>query len=163
MAAKKKTPVASGGQETTTGWDVVASGSNDTTVVPGSERGDTTSSPVYTVLPKLTDVHLAELRRSGISDEVIDSSGIYSARNVEALPEPLQWIGSHAGALPALVFPMEEAGVGETWQVKPATPITHSPTALWLNTWHPLIAPAQSCPLILNVVQSRMPPNALWS
>lgn len=81
---------------------------------------------MYTVLPKLTDAHLAELRRSGVSDEVIDSSGVYSARNVEALPEPLQWIGSHAGAFPALVFPMKEAGVGETWQVKPASPITFS-------------------------------------
>ena len=126
METKKKTPVATGGQETTTGWDAAVSGSHDTTVASDRHRDDTTSLPVYTVLPKLTDAHLAELRRSGISDEVIDSSGVYSARNVEALPEPLQWIGSHAGALPALVFPMEEAGVGETWQVKPASPITFS-------------------------------------
>ena len=126
MDAKKKTPVATEGQETTTGQDAAVSDLNDTTVVSDGRQEDTTSSPVYTVTPKLTDVHLAELRRSGISDEVIDSSGVYSARNVEALPEPLQWIGSHAGALPSLVFPMEEAGVGETWQVKPATPITFS-------------------------------------
>ncbi|HJE84404.1 MAG TPA: DUF3854 domain-containing protein, partial [Corynebacterium amycolatum] len=126
MDAKKKTPVATGGQETTTGQDAAVSDLNDTTVVSDGRQEDTTSSPVYTVTPKLTDVHLAELRRSGISDEVIDSSGVYSARNIEALPAPLQWIGSHAGALPSLVFPMEEAGVGETWQVKPATPITFS-------------------------------------
>lgn len=127
MNTKKKTPVASGGQETTTaGQGAVASDKNDTTVVSDRQQEDTTSSPVYTVLPKLTEEHLAELRRSGISDEVINSSGIYSARNVEALPEPLQWIAQHEGALPALVYPMEEAGVGKTWQVKPATPITFS-------------------------------------
>ncbi|KQB84263.1 DNA polymerase [Corynebacterium oculi] len=126
MEAKKKTPVATGGQNNDNGQAVSVSACDDTTVVSDGQQEDTKSSPVHTVTPKLTDEHLAELRRSGISDEVIDSSGVYSARNVEALPEPLQWIGSHAGALPALVFPMEEAGVGETWQVKPATPITFS-------------------------------------
>src|SRR5699024_10394387 len=118
MEEKKKTPVASGGQkETTTGWDIVASGSNDTTVVSDGQQDDTHSSPLYTVLPKLTDAHLAELRASAISDEVINACGVYTARTVEALPPALQWIGP--GALPSPVFPMEEISGETTYQVKP--------------------------------------------
>ena len=119
MEAKKKTPVATGGQNNDNGQAVNVSACDDTTVVSDRQLEDTTSSPMYTVLPRLTNAHLTELRCSGISDEVIYSSGVYSARNVEALPEPLQWIGSHTGAFPVLVLPMEEAGVGKTWQVKP--------------------------------------------
>lgn len=100
-------------------------GSNTTVTVSDGQAAGT--GPVeYTVMPKLTEAHLTELHCSGISDDVINSSGIYTARNVEALPEPMRWIVSHEDALPALVFPMEEAGVGGTWQVKPATPITFS-------------------------------------
>ena len=40
MEEKKKTPVATGGQETTTGWDAVASGPNDTTVVSLGQQED---------------------------------------------------------------------------------------------------------------------------
>ena len=69
------------------------------------------------MLPKLTDAHLAELRSSAISDEVIDACGVYTARTVEALPPALQWIGPDA--LPSLVFPMEEISGETTYQVKP--------------------------------------------
>ena len=55
MDAKKKTPVATGGQETTTGQDAAVSGLDDTTVVSDRQPEDTSSSPVYTVLPKLAD------------------------------------------------------------------------------------------------------------
>ena len=118
MDTKKKTPVASGGQKATTaGQGAVASGSNDTIVVSLGQQEDTTSSPEYTVLPKLTDAHLAELRASAISDEVIEASGAYTARTVEALPPAIQWIGPEA--LPALVLPMEESSGETTYQVKP--------------------------------------------
>jgi|GEM_PF-400320 len=96
------------------------------TVMVSDGQAAGTDPVEYAVTPKLTEAHLTELHRSGISDDVINSSGIYTARNVEALPEPMRWFGSHENTLPALVFPMEEAGVGETWQVKPATPITFS-------------------------------------
>ena len=117
MDTKKKTPVATGGQETTTGQDAAVSGLNDTTVVSDRQPEDTTSSPVYTVLPKLTDEHLEELRASAISDEVIEACGVYSARTIEAVPKELQWIG--VGAMPALVLPMEESSGETTYQVKP--------------------------------------------
>lgn len=95
---------------------------NDTVMVSDCQATGTDSDE-HIVLPKLTREHRAELHRSGISDYVIDSNGIYTACNVEELPEPLQWIGQHEDVFPALVFPMEEADVGKTWQVKPATPI----------------------------------------
>lgn len=117
MEAKKKTPVATGGRETTAGQGAVASDHNDTTVVSDRQPEDTTSSPVYTVLPKLTDEHLEELRSSAISDEVIEACGVYSARTIEAVPKELQWIGPDA--LPSLVFPMEEISGETTYQVKP--------------------------------------------
>ena len=117
MEAKKKTPVASGGQETTTGQDAAVSDLNDTTVVSLGQPGDTTSSPVHTVTPKLTDEHLEELRSSAISDEVIEACGAYSARTIEAVPKELQWIGPDA--MPSLIFPMEEVSGETTYQVKP--------------------------------------------
>lgn len=116
MEAKKKTPVATGGQNNN-GQGVGVSGSNDTTVVSDRQQEDTNSSPEYTVLPRLTTEHLEELRSSAISDEVIKTCGAYTARSVEALPPALRWIG--AEALPALVIPMEEIGGETTCQVKP--------------------------------------------
>src|SRR5699024_2293801 len=47
----------------------------------------------------------------------INACGVYTARTVEALPPALQWIGP--GALPSLVFPMEEISGETTYQVKP--------------------------------------------
>ena len=70
-------------------------------------------------LGALSNEHLAELRASGISDEVIASCGAYTAYTVEDLPEPLQWIGRFKDAFPVLVFELQEAGQGTTWQVKP--------------------------------------------
>ncbi|WJY89010.1 DNA polymerase [Corynebacterium confusum] len=117
MEAKKKTPVATGGQNNDNGQAVSVSACNDTTVVSDRQLEDTKSSPVHTVTPKLTDEHLEELRSSAISDEVIASCGVYSARTIEAVPKELQWIGPDA--LPALVFPMEEISGETTYQVKP--------------------------------------------
>lgn len=86
--------------------------SHDTTVVsPVQQESD--------VLPRLAADHLAELRDSAISDDVIDASGVYTAYVKEDLPEPLQWIADFENALPSEVFPLEEAGKGLTWQVKP--------------------------------------------
>lgn len=70
-------------------------------------------------LGSLSDEHLAELRASGISDEVIASCGAYTAYTVKDLPEPLQWIGRFNGAFPVSVYELQEAGQGTTWQVKP--------------------------------------------
>lgn len=117
MEAKKKTPVATGGQNNDSGQAVSVSACNDTTVVSDGQQEDTKSSPVHTVLPKLTSAHLEELRASAISDEVIASCGVYTARTIEAVPKELQWIGPDA--LPALVFPMEEISGETTYQVKP--------------------------------------------
>ena len=117
MEAKKKTPVATGGQNNDNGQAVSVSACNDTTVVSDGQQEDTNSSPVHTVLPKLTSAHLEELRSSAISDEVIASCGVYSARTIEAVPKELQWIGPDA--LPAPVFPMEEISGETTYQVKP--------------------------------------------
>jgi DNA polymerase-1 len=78
------------------------------------------SAPVHSVLDqRLSAEHLAELQASAVSDDVIEASGVYTAWTTEDLPEPLQWVGNRDGALPALVFPLAEAGGGETWQVKP--------------------------------------------
>lgn len=63
--------------------------------------------------------HLAELHASAISDDVIRVSGIYTAHTRDELPEPLRWIADRVDTLPALVYPMVEAGCGVTWQVKP--------------------------------------------
>lgn len=117
MEAKKKTPVATGGQNNDNGQAVSVSACNDTTVVSDGQQEDTKSSPVHTVLPKLTDEHLEELRSSAISDEVIETCGVYTARTIEAVPKELQWIGPDA--LPSLVFPMEEISGETTYQVKP--------------------------------------------
>ncbi len=70
-------------------------------------------------LGALSDEHLAELRASGISDEVIASCGAYTAYTVEDLPDPLQWIGEFQDAFPVLVFELQEADKGTTWQAKP--------------------------------------------
>lgn len=70
-------------------------------------------------LGSLSDEHLAELRASGISDEVLASCGAYTAYTTEDLPEPLQWIGRFKDADPFLVYELQEAGEGTTWQVKP--------------------------------------------
>ena len=117
MEAKKKTPVATGGQNNDNGQAVSVSACNDTTVVSDRQLEDTKSSPVHTVTPKLTDEHLEELRSSAISDEVIASCGVYSARTIEAVPKELQWIGPDA--MPSLIFPMEEISGETTYQVKP--------------------------------------------
>ena len=71
------------------------------------------------VLGALSDEHLAELRASGISDEVIASCGAYTAYSTEDLPEPLQWVGRFPDVFPVLVYELQEAGKGTTWQVKP--------------------------------------------
>lgn len=70
-------------------------------------------------LGALSDEHLAELRASGISDEVIASCGAYTAYSTEDLPEPLQWVGRFPDVFPVLVYELQEAGKGTTWQVKP--------------------------------------------
>lgn len=57
MEAKKKTPVATGGQNNDNGQAVSVSACNDTTVVSDGQQEDTKSSPVHTVLPKLTSAH----------------------------------------------------------------------------------------------------------
>ena len=78
------------------------------------------SAPVQSVLDqRLSAEHFTELQASAISDDVIEASGAYTAWERDDLPDPLRWIGDHDGALPALVFPLTEAGKGETWQVKP--------------------------------------------
>lgn len=120
MDTKKMTPVGSGGQtEPSQNRDAEVSASNDTVVVSDGQAGDTDSCE-YTVTPKLTDEHLDELRSSAISDDVIESSGIYSARTVEAVPAPLRYLAeNNPAALPMLVVPMEEVGAGTTYQVKP--------------------------------------------
>lgn len=72
---------------------------------------------------KLDDIlssdHLAELRDSAITDEVIAVCGAYTAYEKDQLPLPLQWVGDRDGALPALVHPLTEVGKGDTWQIKP--------------------------------------------
>lgn len=70
-------------------------------------------------LDSLSDEHLAELRASGISDEVIANCGAYTAYTPEDLPEPLRWVSRSNGAFPVLVYESQEAGKGTTWQVKP--------------------------------------------
>ena len=70
-------------------------------------------------LGALSAEHLAELRASGISDAVIASCGVYTAYTVEDLPEPMRWIGKFQDAFPVLVYELQEAGQGTTWQVKP--------------------------------------------
>src|SRR5699024_1525443 len=70
-------------------------------------------------LGALSDEHLAELRASGISDEVIASCGAYTAYSTEDLPEPLQWVGRFPDVFPVLVYEPQEAGKGPTSQVKP--------------------------------------------
>ncbi len=117
MEAKKKTPVATGGQNNDNGQAVSVSACNDTTVVSDGQQEDTKSSPVHTVLPKLISAHLEELRSSAISDEVIETCGVYTARTIEAVPQELQWIGPDA--MPSLIFPMEEISGETTYQVKP--------------------------------------------
>ncbi|MCQ9352232.1 hypothetical protein NQ015_10840 [Corynebacterium sp. 153RC1] len=68
----------------------------------------------------LTPEHLAELRASVISDEVIAAAGIYSARTKDELPEDAQYLGKHgSGIYPVLVFPKKVASIGDSWQVKP--------------------------------------------
>src|SRR5699024_7312562 len=37
----------------------------------------------------------------------------------EDLPEPLQWVGRVPDVFPGLVYELQEAGKGTTWQVKP--------------------------------------------
>lgn len=59
-------------------------------------------------LGSLSDEHLAELRASGISDEVLASCGAYTAYTTEDLPEPLQWIGRFKDADPFLVYELQE-------------------------------------------------------
>lgn len=70
-------------------------------------------------LGALSAEHLAELRASGISDAVIASCGVYTAYTVEDLPEPMRWIGKFQDAFPVLVYELQEACQGTTWQVKP--------------------------------------------
>lgn len=120
MDTKKMTPVGSGGQtESSQNQDAEVFAFNDTVMVSDGQAGDTDSCE-YTVTPKLTDEHLDELRSSAISDDVIESSGIYSARTVEAVPAPLRYLAeNNPAALPMLVVPMEEVGAGTTYQVKP--------------------------------------------
>ena len=70
-------------------------------------------------LGSLSAERLAELRASGISDEVIANCGAYTAYATEDLPEPMRWIGRFKGAFPASVYELQETGKGTTWQVKP--------------------------------------------
>lgn len=120
MDTKKMTPEGSGGQtESSQDQDAEVSASNDTVLVSDGQADDTDSCE-YTVTPKLTAEHLDELRSSAISDDVIASSGIYSARTIEAVPAPLRYLAeNNPTALPMLVVPMEEFGAGTTYQVKP--------------------------------------------
>lgn len=100
-----------------------------TTADEGTETVDTNTTTTVDTEPStsskglgsrsLSDEHLAELRASGISDEVITSCGAYTAYTVEDLPEPLQWVGRFKDAFPVLVFVLQEADQGTTWQVKP--------------------------------------------
>lgn len=120
MDTKKMTPVGSGGQtKTSPNQDAEVSASSDTVMVSDGQAGDTDSCE-YSVTPKLTAEHLDELRSSAISDDVIASSGVYSARTVEAVPAPLRYLAENNPAtLPMLVVPMKEVGAGTTYQVKP--------------------------------------------
>lgn len=110
MTEKKNPAVASDG---TTEANLCNTSEVDTT-------HSASSAPVQSVLDqRLSAEHLAELRASAISDDVIETSGAYTAWEKDDLPDPLRWIGDRDGALPALVFPLTEAGKGETWQAKP--------------------------------------------
>lgn len=80
---------------------------------------DTATPTTHSQLPNLDSCHLAELRASAISDKTIITTGVYTAHIRDELPEPLRWIADKGDTLPALVFPMVEAGHGTTWQVKP--------------------------------------------
>lgn len=94
-----------------------------TVTVPKTEAtdgNDTTPVTDPEVLP-LSDLHLEELRRSGISDDVIRARGIYTATELEQLPASMHWAArSYTGLTPVLVFPEQEAGRGATCQIKPA-------------------------------------------
>ena len=59
------------------------------------------SAPVQSVLDqRLSAEHFTELRASAISDDVIETSGAYTAWERDDLPNPLRWIGDRDGALP---------------------------------------------------------------
>lgn len=107
MNQKESAPTTAD-EGTTTDVDITAVDAETSTSSTGLDLG-----------PVLSDEHLAELRASGISDEVIAGCGAYTAYAAEDLPGPLRWIGRFAGALPALVYELHEAGKGTTWQVKP--------------------------------------------
>ena len=82
-------------------------------------NSDSTASTVISPDIDLNSDHLAELHASAISDETIAAAGVYTASTRDELPEPLRWIADRNDTLPALVYPMVEAGRGVTWQVKP--------------------------------------------
>lgn len=82
-------------------------------------NSDSTASTVISPDIDLNSDHLAELHASAISDETIAATGVYTASTRDELPEPLRWIADRNDTLPALVYPMVEAGRGVTWQVKP--------------------------------------------
>ena len=107
MNQKESAPTTAD-EGTTTDTDITSVDAETSTSSKGSGLG-----------AALSDEHLAELRASGISDEVIASCGAYTAYSAEDLPEPLRWIGRFKDALPALIYELPEAGKGTTWQVKP--------------------------------------------
>ena len=107
MNQKESAPTTAD-EGTTTDTDITSVDAETARSSEGSGRG-----------AALSDEHLAELRASGISDEVIASCGAYTAYSAEDLPEPLRWIGRFKDALPALIYELPEAGKGTTWQVKP--------------------------------------------
>lgn len=67
--------------------------------------------------------HLQELEASAISPEVMTSCGVYSAHAADELPECVRWVAGHDDALPALVYPSQEADGTPVVQVKPARPL----------------------------------------
>ena len=107
METKESAPITADEGTKTTNTDITTVDTKPSTSSKGLE------------LDSLSDEHLAELRASGISDEVIASCGAYTAYATEDLPEPLQWIGRFEDAFPVLVYELQEAGKGTTWQVKP--------------------------------------------
>ncbi|KXI16686.1 DNA-directed DNA polymerase [Corynebacterium sp. CMW7794] len=107
METKESAPITADEGTKTTNTDITTVDTKPSTSSKGLE------------LDSLSDEHLAELRASGISDEVIASCGAYTAYATEDLPEPLQWIGRFPDAAPFLVYELQEADKGTTWQVKP--------------------------------------------
>jgi putative DNA primase/helicase len=85
--------------------------------------------------------HLAELRASGLSDEVIASAGIYTERDPARLTEILGWKKPWSRQMGAgLVFPYRNLPTGELngfAAIKPQVPIVHAKTRKPRKYEHP--------------------------